>query len=522
MKVLFILFLLCLSTLSAQFQNIKVSSDTSNQPNEVTIAINPTNTQVLAAGSNLKYFFSSDDGGLTWNEKTMSSTLGVYGDPSMAFDNNGNLFFAHLSNPVSSGYWIDRIVIQKSIDNGKTWSNGVGVGFDPPKNQDKEWLAVDRTNSNFSNNLYAAWTEFDKYGSSDPNDSSRILFSYSNDEGETWSTPVKVSDKGGNCIDSDSTVEGAVPAVGPSGEVYLSWSGPLGIMFDKSLDGGNTFGKDIFVTSQPGGWDFAVPGIYRANGMPITACDISNSNFRGNIYINWSDQRNGTDNTDVFFIKSTDGGNTWGKVKKVNNDTTTRHQFLSWMSVDPVTGFIYIVFYDRRNTTGVATDVYLARSTDGGDTFENFKISSSSFDPLSNVFFGDYINIDSYHKEIRPIWMRMDNGILSVYTAIISDSNLITGTDIVKNISKSYQLDQNYPNPFNPATTISYNLPQAVYVIITVYDVLGRVVKKLLNEDQSEGVHEINFDADNLTSGIYLYELRTPDFSERKKMILMK
>ena len=234
MKVLFILFLLCLSTLSAQFQNIKVSSDTSNQPNEVTIAINPTNTQVLAAGSNLKYFFPSTDGGLSWEEETMSSQLGVWGDPCVIFDNKGNLFFAHLSNPISGGYWIDRIVVQKSTDNGVNWSNGVGVGFDPPKNQDKEWLAVDRTNSNFSNNLYAAWTEFDKYGSSDPNDSSRILFSYSNDESDTWSNPVKVSDKGGNCIDSDSTVEGAVPAVGPSGEVYLSWSGPLGIKIGRA------------------------------------------------------------------------------------------------------------------------------------------------------------------------------------------------------------------------------------------------------------------------------------------------
>ena len=68
-------------------------------------------------------------------------------------------------------------------------------------------------------------------------------------------------------------------------------------MFDKSTDGGDTFGKDIFVTTQPGGWNFDVPGIYRCNGFPVTACDISNSLYRGTIYIMWSDQRNGIDDT---------------------------------------------------------------------------------------------------------------------------------------------------------------------------------------------------------------------------------
>lgn len=59
---------------------------------------------------------------------------------------------------------------------------------------------------------------------------------------------LTVSDQAGDCIDSDNTDEGAVPAVGPNGEVYLSWSGPQGIMFDKSTDGGVTWGKDVSVT----------------------------------------------------------------------------------------------------------------------------------------------------------------------------------------------------------------------------------------------------------------------------------
>lgn len=407
----------------AQYPNIRVSSPGSSDPEEVCIAINPTNPLILAAGANIRYFYRSTDGGWNWMQSTLSSNLGVWGDPVVMFDGNGHLYYGHLSNPPSPGYWIDRIVVQKSTDGGVTWNNGTGIGFSPPRrNQDKEWLATDMTDSPYRNNIYMAWTEFDSYDSSNPADSSRILFSRTTDGGIVWSTPVRISDAGGNCIDSDSTVEGAVPAVGPEGEVYVAWAGPQGIMFDKSTDGGVTFGSDIFVTSQPGGWDFNVPGIYRCNGLPITACDVSSSPYRGHIYINWSDQRNGITDTDVYLIKSTNGGETWSPVKRVNNDITVAQQFFNWMTIDQTTGFLYVVFYDRRETAGNATDVYVARSTNGGETFTNFKVSQSSFTPSSFVFFGDYTGIAAADRKVYPIWMRMDGTALSVWTALITDS----------------------------------------------------------------------------------------------------
>jgi len=129
-----------------------------------------------------------------------------------------------------------------------------------------------------------------------------------------------------------------------AGEIYTSWAGPEGLLFDKSTDGGETWGTDKFVSDIPGGWAFDVPGIYRCNGMPITMCDISNSQNRGTIYIVWSDQRNGTSNTDIFLVKSTDNGNTWTSPTKVNNDLTTRHQFFVWSTIDQSTGFLWFCF----------------------------------------------------------------------------------------------------------------------------------------------------------------------------------
>jgi len=504
--------------LYSQYQNIQVSQ--SGNPEEVAIAINPTNPLNLAAGANIDYYYYSMDGGLTWMEGHLTSSFGVWGDPCVIFDPDGNLFFGHLSNP-PTGYWIDRIVVQKSTNGGVAWNDGVGIGLNPPKQQDKEWLAADFTNSPYHNNLYISWTEFDSYGSSNPNDSSRILFSRSTDSGNSWSQPVRISDVGGDCIDSDNTVEGAVPAVGPNGEVYISWAGPLGIMFDKSTDGGVTFGQDIFVTSQPGGWDFDVSGISRCNGLPVTACDISNSPYRGNVYVLWSDQRNGINDTDVFLIKSTDGGQTWGNPIRVNNDATTRQQFFCWLSVDPITGYLYIVFYDRRSTTGDATDVYVAKSTDGGDSFTNFKVSQSSFTPNAGVFFGDYTNIAARDGKIYPIWMRLDASQLSVWIAIIEDTT-VTNIEADHELANDFMLMQNYPNPFNPATTIKFSLPLADFVTLRIYNILGGEVATLVSEKLPPGSYKYDWDAGELASGVYFYKLETKDFTQTKKMLLVR
>ncbi len=532
MKIFIFILILFFNTkqLYPQYSNIRVNAAQNINPEEVTIAISTSNPSILAAGANINYTYYSFDEGKNWMQRNASSIFGVAGDPCVLFDGIGNLYYAHLSYPMEEGiegYWIDRIVVQKSTNSGISWNEGVGIGFNNPKNQDKEWMAVDLSNDKYKNNLYISWTEFDLYGSSNPLDSSRILFSRSVDHGESWSEPIKVSDRSGDCHDSDSTDEGAVPAVGPNGEIYLSWAGPNGIMFDKSTDGGLSFGKDIFVTDQPGGWDFEIPEISRCNGLPITACDTSHSLYRGNIYINWTDQRNGTANTDVFIIKSTDSGETWGNVIKVNNDKSDRQQFFTWMTIDQTTGYIYIDFYDRRNTDSSATDVYVARSKDGGDTFENFKVSESSFTPTSHIFFGDYTNIAAYNKNIYPIWMRLDGNALSIWTTQINDST-ISGTNEKKMVIKDFSLYQNYPNPFNPTTTISWQSPISCWQTLKVYDVLGNEVATLVDGYKQAGKHEVNFNSiathhySSLPSGVYFYLFHAGNYIQTKKMLLLK
>jgi len=109
---------------------------------------------------------------------------------------------------------------------------------------------------------------------------------------------------------------------------------------------------------------------------------------------------------------------------RINQDGPGKHQFLPWMTIDQGTGYIYIVYYDRRAYDDLQTDVYMAYSTDGGSSFKEVKISESPFIPTETKFFGDYTNIDAHKGIITPIWTRMDDGRTSVWTSVITDSDL--------------------------------------------------------------------------------------------------
>ncbi len=510
--------LLLVTTISFAQQNVMISDQFN--PNEPSIAINPNNTNQLVAASNIDNYYTSNDSGLTWTTGNLTSTYGVWGDPCIIADNQNNFYFLHLSHPASvgsPGNWIDRIVCQKTSDLGSNWSDGTFTGLNGTKKQDKHWAIFDKSN----NNIYTAWTQFDAYGTPDPTKKSIIRFSKSSDFGETWSTPIKLNNTDGNCVDQSDTVEGAVPAIGPAGQVYISWSGPAGIVFKKSLNQGATWSTTEKTVSAISDWDYAIPGLDRANGQPVTVCDVApNSPHNGTIYINWSDQRNGANDTDIFLSKSTDQGVTWSAPFRVNNDAPGKHQFLTWMTIDQTTGYIYIVFYDRRNYTDEQTDVYLAYSTNGGTSFINTKISSSPFTPIEQVFFGDYTNITAHNGVIRPIWTRLQDGGLSVWTAIISQTSLA---------NKEYDLDDNdndvsnYPNPAsaNETSYFSFKLYKQSPISIKIYDLSGKEVLTLIdNKTYGFGKHIEKMKSSLLPTGEYIYTIKSDYYTKSKKMII--
>jgi hypothetical protein len=504
----------------SQFPNVLIS--TLRDPEEVSISINPKNTNQIVAGSNLANTYRSYDAGATWTTGLLTcSQYSVYGDPVVIWDTANACYYLHLSDPNSAvtpgGSWIDRIVVQRSTDFGQNYTSCTGIGKNGTKAQDKPWVVVDPAN----NALHVTWTQFDNYGSSAAIDSSVILYSKSTDGGTTWATPKRISHYAGDCIDSDNTVEGAVPAIGPAGEVYVAWAGPKGLVFQKSTDGGTTWlPTEKILESIPGGWDYDVSGIFRANGLPFTFCDLSNSPYKGSIYINWSDHRNGATDGDVWVIKSSDAGNTWGAPVRVNDDVPGKEQFMSSMTIDQATGYVYVLFYDRRNFTGNAnTDVYMGVSKDGGATFTNYKINSNTFTPSASVFFGDYIAISAHNNIVRPMWMQLSNYTLSVYTALINPSTV----NIYETLPETLTVYTPHPNPFSTETTVEFSLAENLNLEIQLVNNEGRLLKNLRNEKQfgyGKNLLTINKNKLGLSPGIYYLVFYGDEKSKYVKLIV--
>ena len=176
-----------------------------------------------------------------------------------------------------------------------------------------------------------------------------------------------------------------------------------------------------------------------------------------------------------------------------------------------------------------------------GGTINSLAVSGTNI--FAGTLDGVFLSTDNGSN-----WIGVNNGLSStvVLSLLVSGTNIFAGTldggvftsalsDIitdVKEISNSipnnFVLSQNYPNPFNPSTIINFSLPKASFVTLKIYDVLGKEVATLVNEELKAGSYKFNFNANNLTSGIYFYRLQvyTPvhagNFTQTKKMILLR
>ena len=144
--------------------------------------------------------------------------------------------------------------------------------------------------------------------------------------------------------------------------------------------------------------------------------------------------------------------------------------------------------------------------SDKSDKFKNEKARR-------NIF--ELKNLSKPELEKR----RIDDMFLSAK----DERNTKSEKDQINRIPLDYKLDQNYPNPFNPVTKINFELPEDATVNITVYDLLGREVYKLINNDfRKAGVYTVEFTAKNLSSGVYFYRLEAGSFMQTKRMVLLK
>jgi len=234
--------------------------------------------------------------------------------------------------------------------------------------------------------------------------------------------------------------------------------------------------------------------------------------------------------TPGIIVKSTNGGVNW--VQLTSNTTTNLR---SIYFVNPQTGW----------TVGTNSRVY--KTTNGGSTWVD--LSSNGLCGLHSVYFADALTgwvagcEGSIHRTTNggTNWT-MQSFATTTYLYSLSFFNAFTGwavgangrilktttggltpiTPISTEIPDGYILYQNYPNPFNPMTNIKFQIPKSGFVNMIVYDILGKEIATLVNEELKPGTYEVNWDGSGFTSGVYYYKLVADDYTETRKMVLLK
>jgi hypothetical protein len=359
--------------------------------------------------------------------------------------------------------------------------------------QDKEWATFDP----HTNNLYVTWTQYDNGFTPGPTDSSSIYFARSTDNGSTFTEGKRINQYAGDCLWLDIT--DPHPFVGLNGEIYVTFMDSGGIRFNKSLDTGNTWlaSPPLIETGSIYRYD-SIAGVSRLRSMPYSGCDRSNSPYRGNLYVSWADQRNGNgvNNSDIFLIKSTDGGTNWSAPVRVNTDSTNRSQYRNAMAVDQTNGYIYIVYHDRRNyTNDDSTDMYLSKSIDGGDHWTDYKISNSGFYTDGTQFDGDYIDIAAHNGIVRPVWTRLDGFSLGIWTCLYNET--MAGVFSPQKSHGNFNFTVN-PNPADYVAVISFS-EEVVKLNGVINDASGRNVYSFTANHEREKIISL----ETLSAGIY-------------------
>ncbi len=497
---------------------------------EVFLVRSPLDPDLLFAACNtinfIPFFISegiyvSADGGITWtgSDTCMGEPIAYHGgDPGIAIDRNGTFLLARKGREPFVG-----VYSHYSTDNGLTWSNQKVMSTD---DLERAVLTSDvHPGSPFLGRTYAAWVKFTP--------PVPIMFSYSDNGAQTWSASRQVNNPLNMCAGGDLST-------GPGGEVYLCWAGitdvspfkEIHVGFARSADGGQNWqvNENAFAMN---GITGVLPGKknIRVNGLPQMAVDTTQGSRRGWIYIvtTQKDLSPAGSDPDVVLYRSTDGGQSWSAGIRVNQDALNngKTQYFPNIHIDRY-GAVDVLFYDDRTTTNDSTGVFLARSTDGGDTWREYEISDHHFQPapiggLGQGYQGDIIDLASTDSKIVAVWMDNSTGVYQVWTTSVEFSGL--GEEDPPEGVRILQAVRCYPNPFFEKTTIGYHLAAAGKVVLQILDVYGREVATVVNESQAPGYHEISIGKAELQkyqqteTAVFFYRLVTGGGSDAGRMI---
>lgn len=207
-------------------------------------------------------------------------------------------------------------------------------------------------------------------------------------------------------------------------------------------------------------------------------------------------------------------------------ERNTRSMTLA-LPINTVNNPVTILSYYYRHDIEVLDNAYIQVSSDNGTTWNSVKYYYGQ----QNTWKQEVLDITDLAKGSAQVkirfmlvsnWGAVSDGIYVDNIKIQNYQDVLTGVGNVPEVPARYELMQNYPNPFNPVTSIKYQLPKGGFVKLVIFDALGRVVNTLVNENKAAGVYEASFDASRMSSGVYFYKIEAGDFSDVKKMMLIK
>ena len=443
--------------------------------------------------------------------------------PSIAIDTINCYIYVSWSRRIYYGYWYGYkydIYFYRSTDCGVSWEAGKKISG--------EWDACE-ANILVDKRRYI-------YVFYDVNHS-QIFVRKSTDFGVTWSGPIRID------WNDPSNAGKASPssATDSVGNLFVGWHDNRNlnsdIFFSNSTNAGNNWSASRKINDDV--------GLTNQDAISIVA--------KGNceVFASWEDDRNLDSKDDIYFSMSSDCGKTWSGNVLVNDTTSEkdafegdpslivtdyREMFCAWVTNRncPRPCDKYDVFgspplcsisgYLRDSLSGTPLAGYVVHligdnsAMDTTDEDGNYR-----FAYLPKGDYEVYVFETCYHYQYNPLCQNKHGQNFICNGSICSDVEESSDNEVFPTLD----LSQNYPNPFNPATQISYSLPKNCNVIIVIYNVLGQKVKTLVDEFQTAGYKTVHWDGkddqgNEVASGVYFYKLKAGDFSETKKMILMK
>ena len=354
----------------------------------------------------------------------------LFGDPVAGCTSNRFFYYASLAEQVSSDLntVTSGIAVSRSFTGGQSWNDTVlAASKDVNHFLDKEWMSVEPgpTAAQDDDILHVTYTDFDSSGFEGagpcPNDvRTAIEYVKSEDGGATWTAPLVLEEVCG----AVGSVQGSQVEHGLADDVYVAWErySPDGasreIRIRRSTDLGASFTPATTVAPLAGVGDgFALQGLFRSGpDLQGLAVDRTTGSRGGQVYLTWQDGSLRTQPDplgfcqgqarycfgDAMFSRSTDAGATWSPPTRINNDDPARgiDQFHNALDVDR-SGNLWSLFYDRRrDPRNFLIDAFLAKSTNGGTTWVNSRLTSQRFAPVhftdqvvNPVYMGDYIGV---------------------------------------------------------------------------------------------------------------------------------